>query len=172
MADPDLTPAIVQDADDGRVLMLAWMDADALRRTRETGEALEQPRLVERRTVDRDLVGAGAEQRESVGDRADTAAHGERDRELCRGAVHEFEQRPAALQRRRDVEEDEFVGAEIRVARRELDRIAHVPEILEPHALDDPAVGDVEARDHALLDHRRTPESARAPAGPLRSGWN
>ena len=53
MADPDLTwcqtpghgpegqllPAIVQDADSGRVLMLAWMDAEALRRTRETGEA-------------------------------------------------------------------------------------------------------------------------------------
>ncbi len=36
---PDLTPAIVQDADDGRVLMLAWMDEVALRRTRETGEA-------------------------------------------------------------------------------------------------------------------------------------
>jgi phosphoribosyl-ATP pyrophosphohydrolase/phosphoribosyl-AMP cyclohydrolase len=39
MAGPDLTPAIVQDADDGRVLMLAWMDEEALRRTRETGEA-------------------------------------------------------------------------------------------------------------------------------------
>ena len=39
MADPDLTPAIVQDADDGRVLMLAWMDDEALRRTRESGEA-------------------------------------------------------------------------------------------------------------------------------------
>ncbi len=53
MADPDMTrgqtpghgpsgqlvPAIVQDADDGRVLMLAWMDEEALRRTRETGEA-------------------------------------------------------------------------------------------------------------------------------------
>jgi phosphoribosyl-AMP cyclohydrolase / phosphoribosyl-ATP pyrophosphohydrolase len=53
MADPDLTrgqtpgrgpsgqlvPAIVQDAGDGRVLMLAWMDDGALRRTRETGEA-------------------------------------------------------------------------------------------------------------------------------------
>ncbi len=39
MADPDLTAAIVQDADDGRVLMLAWMDEEALRRTRETGEA-------------------------------------------------------------------------------------------------------------------------------------
>ncbi|MGI9111608.1 MAG: bifunctional phosphoribosyl-AMP cyclohydrolase/phosphoribosyl-ATP diphosphatase HisIE [Gaiellaceae bacterium] len=39
MADPDLTPAIVQDADSGRVLMLAWMDEEALRLTRETGEA-------------------------------------------------------------------------------------------------------------------------------------
>jgi len=39
MADPPLTPAIVQDAGDGRVLMLAWMDEEALRRTRESGEA-------------------------------------------------------------------------------------------------------------------------------------
>jgi phosphoribosyl-AMP cyclohydrolase / phosphoribosyl-ATP pyrophosphohydrolase len=53
MADPDMTegqslgpgrsgqlvPAIVQDADDGRVLMLAWMDEQALERTRESGEA-------------------------------------------------------------------------------------------------------------------------------------
>jgi len=36
---PELTPAIVQDASDGRVLMLAWMDAEAERLTRETGEA-------------------------------------------------------------------------------------------------------------------------------------
>ena len=39
MADPDLRAAIVQDAGDGRVLMLAWMDDEALRLTRETGEA-------------------------------------------------------------------------------------------------------------------------------------
>jgi phosphoribosyl-ATP pyrophosphohydrolase/phosphoribosyl-AMP cyclohydrolase len=39
VADPQLTPAIVQDAADGRVLMLAWMDEEALRLTRETGEA-------------------------------------------------------------------------------------------------------------------------------------
>ena len=39
MAGPDLKAAIVQDADDGRVLMLAWMDDEALRLTRETGEA-------------------------------------------------------------------------------------------------------------------------------------
>ena len=36
---PELRPAIVQDAADGRVLMLAWMDAEAERLTRETGEA-------------------------------------------------------------------------------------------------------------------------------------
>jgi phosphoribosyl-AMP cyclohydrolase / phosphoribosyl-ATP pyrophosphohydrolase len=39
MEPPQLTPAIVQDAESGRVLMLAWMDEEALRRTRETGEA-------------------------------------------------------------------------------------------------------------------------------------
>jgi phosphoribosyl-ATP pyrophosphohydrolase/phosphoribosyl-AMP cyclohydrolase len=36
---PELTAAIVQDAATDRVLMLAWMDAEALRRTRESGEA-------------------------------------------------------------------------------------------------------------------------------------
>jgi phosphoribosyl-ATP pyrophosphohydrolase/phosphoribosyl-AMP cyclohydrolase len=36
---PDLRAAIVQDAASGRVLMLAWMDDEALRLTRETGEA-------------------------------------------------------------------------------------------------------------------------------------
>jgi phosphoribosyl-ATP pyrophosphohydrolase/phosphoribosyl-AMP cyclohydrolase len=36
---PELRAAIVQDARDGRVLMLAWMDDEAERLTRETGEA-------------------------------------------------------------------------------------------------------------------------------------
>jgi phosphoribosyl-ATP pyrophosphohydrolase/phosphoribosyl-AMP cyclohydrolase len=35
----ELAPAIVQDAESGRVLMLAWMDDEALRRTRASGEA-------------------------------------------------------------------------------------------------------------------------------------
>ena len=35
----ELRAAIVQDAETGRVLMLAWMDDEALRLTRETGEA-------------------------------------------------------------------------------------------------------------------------------------
>ena len=36
---PELRAAIVQDAETHRVLMLAWMDDEALRLTRETGEA-------------------------------------------------------------------------------------------------------------------------------------
>jgi phosphoribosyl-ATP pyrophosphohydrolase/phosphoribosyl-AMP cyclohydrolase len=36
---PELRAAIVQDAASGRVLMLAWMDGEAERLTRETGEA-------------------------------------------------------------------------------------------------------------------------------------
>ena len=36
---PELTAAIVQDAETNRVLMLAWMDEEALRLTRQTGEA-------------------------------------------------------------------------------------------------------------------------------------
>jgi len=39
MADQDLKAAIVQDADTNRVLMLAWMDEEALRRTKESGQA-------------------------------------------------------------------------------------------------------------------------------------
>ncbi len=39
MERPELTPAIVQDAESGRVLMLAWMNGEALRLTRETGQA-------------------------------------------------------------------------------------------------------------------------------------
>ena len=38
MARPDLIPAIVQDAETNRVLMLAYVDDEALRRTRESGQ--------------------------------------------------------------------------------------------------------------------------------------
>jgi len=36
---PELRAAIVQDAETNRILMLAWLDDEALRRTRETGDA-------------------------------------------------------------------------------------------------------------------------------------
>jgi phosphoribosyl-ATP pyrophosphohydrolase/phosphoribosyl-AMP cyclohydrolase len=39
LSEPRLKPAIVQDAQSGRMLMLAWMNGEAERLTRETGEA-------------------------------------------------------------------------------------------------------------------------------------
>ena len=39
-ADDGLVPAIAQDAASGRVLMVAWMDRDALKRTVQSGEAV------------------------------------------------------------------------------------------------------------------------------------
>ncbi len=39
MADAALTPVIVQDVESGRVLMLAYANEEAIRRTRESGEA-------------------------------------------------------------------------------------------------------------------------------------
>ncbi len=61
---------------------------------------------------------------------------------------------------------------ELRVAGGELDGVADVAEVLEAYALHDAAAGDVEAGDHALLDHASALRSICAPAGPLRSGWN
>ena len=102
----------------------------------------------------------------------DPAADRERDLELGGGALDQLEQRAAALDRRGDVEEDELVGAELGVARRELDRVADLAQPLEADALDHAAAGDVEAGDHALLDHATAFRRIRAPAAPLRSGWN
>ena len=39
-SDDGLVPAIVQEAASGRVLMVAWMNREALRRTAQTGEAV------------------------------------------------------------------------------------------------------------------------------------
>lgn len=39
-SDDGLVPAIAQDAASGRVLMVAWMDREALKRTVDTGEAI------------------------------------------------------------------------------------------------------------------------------------
>ena len=85
-------------------------------------------------------------------------------------AVDEAEQRAAVLERRGDVEEDELVGAELGVARRQLDGIADLAQRPEPDALDDAPCGDVEARDHTFLDHASALRSTCAPVGPLRSG--
>ena len=76
-------------------------------------------------------------------------ADGQRDEDLFGGAPHDVVGRRALVDGRGDVEEGELVGALREVLARELDRIAHVAEVLEVDALDDAAGGDVEARDDA-----------------------
>ena len=124
------------------------------------GQLGDQARAGERGRVDRDLVGARGEQRVRVGDRADAAADRERDRELLRDAAHDADERVALLERRLHVEEDELVGAAVGVRGAELDRVAHVAQLLELDALDDAAGGHVEARDQARERNRSLTSSS------------
>ena len=146
--------------------------ADDRLRTELGRQCGQQLRLVDRGAVDGDLVGAAAQETARVLEPRDTPADRERHRQGLRGALDEPEHRPAALHRRGDVEEDDLVGAEVGIALGELDGVADVAERLEANALDDAPGRDVEAGDQALLDHRSTFSSRRAPAVPLRSGWN
>ena len=83
--------------------------------------------------------------------------------------LDERKQRRASLQRRLHIEEDELVGAGLRIGGAELDRVTDVAQPLEADAFDDAPARDVEAGDQARERHR---SRDRAPAAPLFSGWN
>ena len=117
--------------------------------------------VVHRGGVDRDLVGAGQQQRADVLDRAHAAADGQRHEAGSAVRVDDVEQRAAVLVARGDVEEAELVGAGGVVGAGALDRIAGVAQVDEVDALDDAAVLDVEAGDDADLKHGRPPFAAR-----------
>ena len=118
------------------------------------GQLVDQPRPRHRRRVHRHLVGAGVEDRLGVGDRPDPAADREWDEHVVGRAPRELDDRVALLVRRRDVEEDQLVGALGVVALGELDRIARVTQVDEVRALHDTAGIDVQAGDDALEVHR------------------
>ncbi len=112
-------------------------------------------------------------------ERPDPAADGERDRELFGDPPDDPDERVSLLEGCLHVQEDELVGAAVRVGGTELDRVADIPEPLEPDSLDDAACGDVEARRIEARERHRSPSPRqalrsrkRAPAGPLFSGWN
>ena len=96
---------------------------------------------------------------------AHAAAHRERDEELVGGAGDDIEQDPALVGRGGDVQEDDLVGARPVVGGRQLRRVAGVPEVDEPDALDDAPGRHVQAGDDALGGHRRprypAPQTAR-----------
>ena len=118
-------------------------------RPKRVGAGIDQVWILDRRGVDRDLVGAGGEELAHVAHRAHAAADRQRDEDLVGGALDDVDHRAAAVGRRRDVEEDELVGALAVVERGQLDRIAGVAQIDELDALDDAAAGHVEAGNDA-----------------------
>ena len=102
----------------------------------------------------------------------DATADGEGDLELGRRALDQLDDRIMAEDTGGDVEENELVGTVLGVACGHFHRVADVAQLDEAHALDNAAPGDVKAGNQALLDHAITFLSRRAPAAPLRSGWN
>ena len=118
------------------------------------GAPRDERRVGDGRGVERDLVGAGPQDVAHLVDGPHAAADGQRDERPARRPLDDVEQRAAPLGRGRDVEEDELVGALGRVALGQLGRIALVDEVDEAGALDDAAVGDVEAGDDAAAEHQ------------------
>ena len=112
------------------------------------GDLGDQLRPGDRRGVDPDLVGAGAQQRVDIGDRPHAPADGQRDEHLLGRAPHDVIGRLAITRRRGDVEEGQLVGALGVVAAGQFDRITGIAQPDEVDALDDPPGVDVETRDH------------------------
>ena len=106
------------------------------------------------------LVRPGSQKRPHVFQTAESAAHGQRQVHGFGRAPDDVQHRGTALMRRRDVQEHELVGALSVVGNRGLDRVARVGEVQEPHALDDPAILDVKAGNHAAGQHRRQAATA------------
>ena len=134
---------------------------DALR-PETVGGFLHELRTMDRRGIDRDLVGAGVEEVADVLQLADAAAHGQRDEPLAGHALHGGERGIAALVARGDIEEGDLVGTLLVVALGDLHRVAGIADVHEAHALDHAPVVDVETRNDALGQPHAQPPAAFA----------
>ena len=116
--------------------------------------SLHERAVVHRRGVDRDLVGAGAQQRADVLDGAHAAADRHRHEAGFRRALHDVENGAAVFVAGRDVEEGQLVRARCVIGDRRFDRIAGIAQVDEIDALDDAAVLHVETGNDADLEHQ------------------
>src|SRR5690606_8062174 len=123
-------------------------DHDALR-AEAPHELVDERGALERGRVDRDLVRAQVQHALGVGERADTARDAERNVEHLGHAVDPAAVDGTAFRARRDVVEDELVGALVAIARGERHDVAHDAVIAEPDAFDDDAAAHVQAGDYA-----------------------
>ena len=121
----------------------AWRTNSGSRQAAELIDTLSQP-----------AFSNGAD----VLDRADAAADGQGHENHLGRPPHDLDQRAAALVAGGDVEEHQFVGPFLLIARSDLDGIAGVPEVEEVRSFDDPAPIDIEARNHPFGQHRHNLE--------------
>jgi hypothetical protein len=123
-------------------------DDDALR-AEPTRQLIDKGRCLERGRIHRDFIGSRAKHGFRIRDAADAARDAERDVKEASHALHPGAIHGATVRARRDVVEDELVGALLAVEPREFQDVARVPVAAEAHALYDCAVFDVEAGDDA-----------------------
>src|SRR6185369_17143714 len=116
------------------------------------GDLADHLGAFQRRGVDADLVGAGPQQHVDVVNGTHTAAHGQRDEHRLGGAPDHVQHRRAPVRGGGDVEERDLVRSRGLVVSGAFNRITGVTQILELDTLDDPAAGDVQARDDADRD--------------------
>ena len=102
-----------------------------------TGGVRDELRVLHRRGIDADFIGAGVKQAPDVFDFAHAAADGERYENLGCDRLDDMQYEIAIVAAGGDVEKRDFVGALLVVTRRDFDRIAGVAQAHEVDALDD-----------------------------------
>src|SRR5690606_19718488 len=122
---------------------------DALR-AETVGRLAHEVRIADGGRIDAYLVRAGIEQVADVGDRAHTAANGQRDEYLAGHALHRMQHGVAAFMAGGNIQEGNLVGAGLVIAARDLHRIAGVANLDELDALDDTTLVHVQAGNNAF----------------------
>ena len=141
---------------------------------RQLAEQLGPPH---RRGVDGDLVGPRLEEGLSIRQLPHATTHRKRNRQFAAHRLHGRHRVPAALRGSTDVEQDDLVGALVRVELGQLHRLPGVAKRLELDPLDHPAGVDIEAGNDPAHQHRGTSSpshrrSNASPHEPESSGWN
>ena len=113
------------------------------------GRAREDFGIAHGGAVEGDLVAAGAQQVAHVVRARDAAAHRKRNRQLLSDRADDRVHRAAPLDRRRDVQKNQFVGSAPLVRAGELDRVARIRKLDETNAFDDAPGLHIQARDDA-----------------------
>ncbi len=117
------------------------------------GRFCQERRSGDRRGVDRHLVGSAAQGGGDVVGRAQAAADGQRHEDGVRRLAYDIEDTVASVERRHDIDIDDFVDTLGVVTLGELTRRADHAQAFQMDALDDVRTLDIEPGDEAQRHH-------------------